>query len=660
MSSKDDYDRLLEEIWRHNRLYYIDNRPEISDQEFDFLLKKLEAIEKEHPDWISAESPTQRVMEALVGNFPVVQHTKPMLSLQNTYSKEEVISFIDRVKKGLGDVKLSFCLELKMDGIAFAARYEKGKYALGATRGDGKMGDEITNNLRTVENLPLRLEGDVPDVIEVRGEVYMPLAAFDRLNEERKKHEEALWANPRNAASGSLKLLDPKEVAKRGLRVVFYTALVPCKTQEEIHHWLKKAGFPTLPMIKTVDNIDDLFAFIDEVQQARATLPFEIDGVVIKVNSLKAQEELGAAGKNPRWAVAYKFQAEQAKARVLAIVIQVGRTGVLTPVAELTPTHLAGSTISRATLHNKDEVQRLDVRLGDEVIIEKGGDVIPKVVATLPQEHRNEPWAPPTHCPSCGTPIEEHPDEVAIRCPNSEGCPEQRFRRLVFFASKQGMDIEGLGEKVMEKLMGLGFVREPADLFYLTAEQAAQVEGFKEKSVQNLLKGIESAKKVSFARLLHSLGIRHVGIGTADAISTKWRDIKDLFGLNKEAFLTVEGIGDKVADALTVYFASPTHQKEIERMLQAGLEFTQAAVVEDPNFAGKTFVLTGTLSASREKMATLLQSRGAKVSDTLSKKTNFLVVGESPGSKLEKATRFGVSILTESDLLKLLDQTSFE
>jgi len=659
MALQEDYEKLLEEIWRHNRLYYIENRPEISDQEFDFLLKKLEAIEKEHPDWISAESPTQRVMEALVGNFPVVQHTKPMLSLQNTYSKEEVIAFIDRVKKGLPNEQLSFCLELKMDGIAFAARYEKGKYVLGATRGNGKAGDEITNNLRTVENLPLKLEGQVPDIVEVRGEVYMPLKAFEKLNEERAREELPLWANPRNAAAGSLKLLDPKEVAKRGLRVVFYTALVPCAAQSEVHQWLKSAGFPTLQMVQVVDTVEDLFAFIDQVQKARPTLPFEIDGVVIKINSLKAQEELGAAGKNPRWAVAYKFQAEQAKSRVLAIVIQVGRTGTLTPVAELTPTPLAGSTISRASLHNKDEIERLDVRIGDEVLIEKGGDVIPKVVATLPSEHRNEKWKPPTHCPSCGAAVEDHPEEVAIRCPNIEGCPEQRFRRLVFFVSKQGMDIEGLGEKVMEKLISLGFVREPADVFYLTAEQLGQVEGFKEKSVQNLVKGIEAAKKVTFPRLLHALGVRHVGIGTAEAIGAKWRDIRDLFNLPKEAFLQVEGIGEKVADALTAYFYNSSCQHEIERMLQSGLEMTQSVVVEDPKFSGKSFVLTGTLSVSREKIAALLQSRGAKVSDSLSKKTNFLVVGESPGSKLEKATRFGVPVLSESDLLQMLSLENF-
>ena len=456
-----------------------------------------------------------------------------------------------------------------------------------------------------------------------------------------------------------MKLLDPKEVAKRGLRVVFYTALIPCKTQDEIHHWLKGVGFPTLPMIKVTESVDDIFGFIDEVHKARATLPFEIDGVVIKVNSLQAQEELGAAGKNPRWAVAYKFQADQAKSRVLAIVVQVGRTGVLTPVAELSPTPLAGSTIARATLHNKDEVERLDVRVGDEVLIEKGGDVIPKVVAALPSEHRNQKWKPPTHCPSCGTAVEDHPEEVAIRCPNIEGCPEQRFRRLVFFASKQGMDIEGLGEKVMEKLMTLGFVREPSDIFYLTAEQLAQVEGFKEKSVQNLLKGIEEAKKITLPRLLHSLGIRHVGIGTAEAIGAKWREIRDLFNRSKEVFLEIEGIGEKVADALTAYFSSPTHQREIERMLQAGIQMTQSVIVEDPKFAGKSFVLTGTLSASREKVAALLQSRGAKVSDTLSKKTSFLVVGESPGSKLEKATRFGVSILSEQELLQMLDIAAF-
>ncbi len=653
---KENYLRLVDELWRHNRLYYIENQPEISDEVFDQLLKKLESIEKEHPDWITPDSPTQRVMEALVGNFPVIQHAKPMLSLPNTYSREEVEAFIERVKKGLGKGSHDFCCEIKMDGVAFTARYEKGRFVLGATRGNGKEGDEITHNLRMIQNLPIQLHSDdLPDLLEVRGEVYMPKKAFERLNAEKKREGEPLWANPRNAASGSLKLLDPKEVAKRGLEVGFYSVLphpkIPCKTQGEVQAWLKKIGFPTLPFVEVAATTDAIFAHIERIEKERPLLPFEIDGVVIKLNSLQDQEELGAAGKNPRWAVAYKFHAEQAKSRILDIRVNVGRTGVLTPVADLEPVFLAGSTIARASLHNREEIERLDVRIGDEVLIEKGGDVIPKVVEVVSHAEGGHPWVPPTHCPSCGTEIVELPEEVAIRCPNIEGCPEQRFRRLLFFVSKQGLDIDGLGEKVMEKLIQLGFVKEPADVFALTREQIGQIEGFKEKSVQNLLNAISAAKNAPFSRILHALGIRHVGIATAEAIAQKWKDFDSLFRLEMGDYFAVEGVGEKVAETLFAYFSHPKNQIEIRRLITNGLNLQERVLIENPFFKGKSFVITGTLSMPREQMADLLQSRGGKVSESLSKKTDFLILGENAGSKLDKAKRFGVSILTEQEIL---------
>lgn len=662
--TREEYEKLCQEIWHHNYLYYVEHTPTISDEAFDHLLKKLEAIEQKHPDWVTPTSPTQRVNEFLTEGFMTVKHTHPMLSLANTYSKEEVEDFVKRVEKLLGHAKSTFCTELKMDGIAISARFEKGQLTRAVTRGDGKKGDDITVNFRTVTSVPLQLYGkNIPDVIEVRGEVFMPHKAFLRLNEARKKEEEPLWANPRNAAAGSLKLLDPKEVAKRGLQCMFYgiAELSDAEVTEqfESHQFLKQLGLPILPHIALCQTIEEIFVFAEKIKQLRSTLPFDIDGIVIKCNQLRDQKKLGMTGKSPRWAVAYKFAAEQAITQIQDITVQVGRTGVFTPVAELTPIFLAGSTISRATLHNAEEVERKDIRIGDTVIIEKGGDVIPKVVEVLldKRPHISHVWHMPKNCPSCGAHALKVEGEVAVRCPNSEHCPEQILRRLIFFAGKDGMDIEGLGDKITAQLYHKKFVKRPSDIYTLTEDHLSQLDGFKEKSIHNLLHSIEASKKVPLPKIIMALGIKHVGIGTAELLAARAGSIEKLMTFQEEDLLKIEGIGEKVAGAILDYFSKKENREEIARLLSLGVQPQQLEVQQFTGhpFEGKIFVLTGTLEYyTRNDAAALIKERGGKVTDSVSKKTDYLLAGDSAGSKLDKAKTLGITILDEKEWMGML------
>lgn len=664
MTTYEDYTSLCEEIWRHNRLYYVEHAPEISDEVFDHLLKKLEAIEKAHPEWITSSSPTQRVGEALTQGFKTIKHKIPMLSLANTYSKEEVEDFIARIEKLTGKKHPRFSVELKMDGIAMTAQYLNGVFYQAVTRGDGQKGDEITSNMRTIASLPLQLFGaEVPEFIEVRGEVFMPHAEFERLNKEKEEAGEPLWANPRNAAAGSLKLLDPKQTAKRGLACVFYgIAEIKGKTlnsQTEATRYLKTIGLPILEMHAQCEGVDEIFAFADKVFHARPHLKYDIDGIVIKLDSLQEQEALGASGKSPRWAVAYKFAANQTETKILDITVQVGRTGVLTPVAELEPVFLAGSTIARATLHNVDEIARKDVRIGDTVVIEKGGDVIPKVVEVnkAMRPANTHPWKMVAECPSCHTPVVKIEGEVAYRCPNQSGCPEQRLRRIIFFASKDALDIENLGEKVAEQLFRKGFIHKASDLYTLTADQLSQLEGFKEKSIQNLLASIEASKRPPLSRFILALGIRHIGAQTADLLAIKSGSVDALMKMTKEDLVKIEGIGEKVADAVLQFFHDPVQQAEIDALIANGLkpQAPQATQFKGHAFESKTFVLTGTLeSFSRTEAAALIKERGGKVSDSVSKKTDYVVAGKEAGSKLEKAHSLGIKVLTEDQFKALL------
>jgi DNA ligase (NAD+) len=659
-----DYESLISKIWYHNKLYYADNAPVISDEAYDNLFKQLEEMEKVHPKWVTPQSPTQRVNESLSTGFQTFQHQTPMLSLANTYSKEDLLEFLNRMKKLTGKEHLNFSCELKMDGIAVSVCYEKGNFIRGVTRGDGKKGDDITANIKTIESLPLRLYGDnIPSHLEVRGEVFMPKHTFEELNKQKKIRGEELFANPRNASSGSLKLLDPAVVAARKLDIVFYgiadESNVTVRNQFELHSELNNLGLPTLHLTAKCQTLDEIWAFIEQVKDLRKDLPFEIDGVVIKLDDLKEQKRLGVTGKNPRYAIAYKFAAEQARTKIKAITVQVGRTGVLTPVAELEPVFVAGSTISRATLHNQDEIDRKDIRIGDTVCIEKGGDVIPKVVSVdlelRPADSKK--WTMPDVCPSCGAKVVKVEGEVAVRCPNTENCPGQNLKSIIHFVSKVAFDIEDMGVKVVEQLISKGFVQYPSDIFALTADVLYQLDGFKEKSVQNLLKSIALAKDISLPKFIMALSIKHVGAGTSELLAKKAGSVEGLMALNKEQLLEIEGIGEKVADSFVEYFQDEENIQEIARLLKNGVKPKLQEVISFSGhaFEGKTFVLTGNLpNYSRDKASSLIKMRGGKVTGSVSKNTDFVLAGESAGSKLEKAESLGIKVLSEEEFEKML------
>lgn len=663
--TKQDYIALVEKLQKHDELYYAKSTPEISDYEYDQLLKHVEKIENEHPDWILASSPTQRVGEALTEGFKSVIHKIPMLSLANTYSQEEVGDFLKRVEKGLDGQQSEFYLELKMDGIAVTAVFEKGQFVRGSTRGDGKKGDDITLNMKTIRALPLQLTGQhIPDFLEVRGEVFMPKSVFQELNKEKELLGEEPWANPRNAAAGSLKLLDSKEVSHRKLSIVFYAVAEDssssCETQEEVHPFLEKLGLPVTPSFfrKKERESGNILAFAKSVEEKRSSMPYEIDGIVIKVNKLKWQLALGATGKHQRWAVAYKFAPEQALTEILGITVQVGRTGVLTPVAELHPVFLAGSKIARATLHNQEEVARKDIRIHDSVWIEKGGDVIPKVVQVdlAKRPASAKVWHMPTCCPVCEAPVFHIPSEVAIRCVNEE-CPAQKLGKIQFFASKHAMDIGNLGEKVVEQLFDKGFVTSISDIYRLSEKELCQLDGFKEKSISNLLESIEKSKSCTLPRLILGLGIKYVGQGTAEALAQAALDMHALSKMSLEELLEIEGVGDKVALAVHEFFADKKNIQEIAALMDLGVTPAPLQTVFDSAhpFYGKTFVLTGTLeNLTRSQASDLIKQKGGKVSSSISAKTDYLLAGEEAGSKLDKAKKLSVAILTEKEFERML------
>lgn len=664
MMTKQDYDDLCELVWHHNDLYYVKHAPEISDEEYDALFRKLEHVERVHPEWISPSSPTQRVGERATEGFQTVFHRVPMLSLANTYSKEEINDFIFRIKKLLGESHFAFSTELKMDGIAISATYEKGKFVRGVTRGDGKKGDDITANMMFIANLPHELKGkQIPDFIELRGEVFMPHASFERLNREKEEEGEALWANPRNAAAGSLKLLDPKESAKRGLSVVFYGIVeeqpLVLDRQSRVASYLAEFGLPTLEYSEYCHSIEEIWSFAEKIHRIRPQLAYDIDGIVIKVDDFKEQSKLSSTGKNPRWAIAYKFAAEKAQSEILGITVQVGRTGVLTPVAELRPVFLAGSTISRATLHNEEEVRRKDIRIGDVVTIEKGGDVIPKVVEVdlSKRSVHTTPWMMPSHCPACGSLVLHTPGEVAIRCPNEWGCREQNIRRLISFAGKGAMDIDHMGEKVIEQLVRKGFIASPSDIYRLTREELTQLEGFKEKSIQNLLSSIEKSKQVSLSKFIFALAIKHVGEGTAELLAATAGSLEKLMVMSPEELKSIEGVGDKVADSIIHFFSDPRHKTEVEKLLAAGVQpqNIKKQQIVGHVFSGKHFVLTGTLKHyTRQDAASLIKERGGIISESVSRKTHFILVGADPGSKLDKGKKLGITVMTEDEFVAML------
>ncbi|MDH4454397.1 MAG: NAD-dependent DNA ligase LigA [Verrucomicrobiota bacterium] len=649
---------LSAELHRHNRLYYIEARSEISDQQFDALLRELQDIEAKFPDLLTPDSPTQRVGGAPLEGFTQITHSVRMMSLDNTYSEEELAAFFARLQKGLGREKIDCVIEPKVDGVAITIRYENGVLKHGATRGDGQTGDDVTNNLKTIKRLPLRLPKDGPQTFEVRGEVFMPKAGFAKLNEERDEEGEPRFANPRNSTAGTLKLLDPKTVAKRPLDIVFYGLVEASdvQSQTEVYALLDAAGLRKADLIWQADSAEGLLSAIRELDEKRKSLPYETDGAVIKVNSFADQRELGATSKAPRWAIAYKYQPEQAETKLLAIDIQVGRTGAITPVARLEPVMFSGSTVSNATLHNYEEIERKDIRVGDIVVIEKAGEIIPAVV-TVKKEHRSGDEAvvtAPTHCPVCGTGVHRDEEQVVIRCPNPH-CPEVVKRRIEHFVSRAAMDISGLGESVIAQLVEIKLVRDVADLYALNELLLARLERVGTKSIDNYLKAIETSKQQDPWRLVFGLGILHVGAGGARKLLEHFGSIDAIASASIEDLTQCPDIGAIVAPSIHVWFREEHNVALLDRLRSAGLNFAQRTVTAaSDKLNGTTWVITGTLSEDRETIADTIRANGGKVSGSVSGKTTYLLAGEDAGSKLDKATKLGVKIVTEAEFRAML------
>jgi DNA ligase (NAD+) len=651
---------LSTELHRHNRLYYVEAKPVISDKEFDGLLRELQDIEAKFPDWITPDSPTQRVGGLPLEGFVQIRHSVPMMSLDNTYSEEELTAFLARVQKGLGRETIDCVIEPKVDGVAITIRYENGALKHGATRGDGQTGDDVTNNLKTIQRLPLRLPADGPQTFEVRGEVFMSKAGFAKLNQEREEAGEATFANPRNSTAGTLKLLDPKIVAKRPLDIVFYGLAdaggIDLQSQTDVHALLDRAGLRKADLIWRADTAEGLLQAIRELDEKRKSLPYETDGAVIKVNSFADQRELGVTSKAPRWAIAYKYQPEQAETKILAIDIQVGRTGALTPVARLEPVLVSGSTVSNATLHNYEEIERKDIRVGDIVVIEKAGEIIPAVVS-VKKEHRKGDEAVvsvPTHCPVCGTAAHRDEEQVVIRCPNPH-CPEVVKRRIEHFVSRAAMDISGLGESVVAQLVDLKLVKDVADLYALNELLLARLERVGTKSTNNYLKAIEGSKQQDPWRLVFGLGILHVGAGGARKLLEHFGGIDAIAAAGVAELMQCPDIGEIVAVSIHAWFRDAHNIALLDRLRSACLHFTQKAVeAASDKLNGTTWVITGTLSEDRETIADLIRAHGGKVSGSVSGKTTYLLAGEDAGSKLDKATKLGVKILTEAEFRTMI------
>ncbi len=656
-------------IEKYDYEYYVLAQPSISDYEYDQLMKELETLEKAHPEFITPDSPTQRVSGQPIKEFPTVVHRKPMLSLSNTYSETEFREFDRRVRSALAGQHVEYVAELKIDGLAVSLIYENGRFSLGATRGDGIQGDDITPNLRTIRAIPLRVKGDnIPPLFEVRGEVYMPKKAFARLNQEREEQGETLFANPRNAAAGSLKLQDPKLVARRGLSFWAYyldsdTPGFLADTHYENMLKLREMGFPVNPNMRLCQTLDDVFDYFKEWEKKRDSLPYEIDGVVVKVNDLRQQEFLGSTAKSPRWAIAYKFKAIQVETVLERIVWQVGRTGIVTPVAELRPVQLAGTTVSRATLHNVDEIMRKDIHEGDYVYLEKGGDIIPKVVGVNKEKRKGKPKPVeiPKTCPVCGTPLIRLEGEVAIRCPNLN-CPAQIKRRIEHFASRGAMDIEGMGTALVDMLVDKGLIKSFADIYHLKKDEVAKLERMGEKSAQNLLTAIERSKQQPLDRLIFALGIPYIGSTAAKILANRFKSLQALMNASYEELEQIEGIGEKMAQSIVEFFKNEQNRKVIDELIKAGVR-TEAEEQEKQGteLEGKIFVLTGTLPhLKRTEAAKLIEKHGGKVASSVSGKTSFVLAGEDPGSKYDKAKQLGVPIIDEETFLRMIGETVAE
>jgi DNA ligase (NAD+) len=653
---------LCEEIEKHNRLYYQEAKPEISDKEYDKLLKELVDLEKKHPELANANSPTQRVGGAPIDGFVTLKHRLPMLSIDNTYSPSELKEFDKKVCKGLGKDKPCYMVELKIDGVAISLIYENGILTAGVTRGDGEKGDDVTQNLKTVGGVPLKLNTKKPPaLLEVRGEVYMARANFARLNEQRVKEGLDKFANPRNSTAGSLKLLDPKLCAARKLSLFAYAigAMegIQVKSQTETLKLLHDFGFPVNSNATQLDSIEEVVAHCESWNDKRHDLPYDTDGMVIKVNDLAQREKLGITTKSPRWVVAYKFAAEKALTRLLNIELQVGRQGTLTPVAHLDPVQLAGTTVARASLHNDDNLKTKDIRVGDMVVVEKAGEIIPYIVRSEPslRTGKEKPFVFPKVCPVCGADVVKDAKGAFYRCTGTD-CVAQLKRRVRSYAARNAMDIENLGEEIIEQLVDTGLVKTLADIYKLGLNQLANLERMGEQSSRNLLDGIAASKSRGLARLLTGLGLRHVGENVADVLARKFISMKAFAQANEEELAAIEGIGPERAASIRGWFANKTNQDLIESLEKAGIKMDESVstVAASSALAGKSIVVTGTLvKYGREEIERRLRDLGAKASGSVSKKTDYLLAGEKAGSKLEKARELGVRIITEEEFEKL-------
>lgn len=660
-AAKNRVQELRNLIEKANKAYYDDAQPFISDKEFDAALAELEELEKKH-NLATPTSPTQRVGGQPSSDFPNVTHPLPLLSLDNTYNPDELREFDRRVKDRLGHDQFTYIVELKFDGASIRLRYENGDLVLGATRGDGETGDDITKNIKTITDVPLQIENPTFPIMELRAEAYMEKEAFIRLNQFREENELSAFANPRNSTAGSLKMQDPREVARRPIRMFIFDLLLEDQnsfTQSEKMEMLAEMGFPVCEHYAVCENIETVLEQISEWDDKRGDLPYETDGVVVKVNEDQFREDLGATSKAPRWAIAYKFEAEQATTLLESITLQVGRLGKITPVAELKPVLLAGTTVKRASLHNEDEILRNDIRPGDTVVVEKAGDIIPQVVSVLnaDRDGRAEPFSMPDHCPACGEPLEKFEDEVDWRCVNPL-CPPQVKERITHFASRDAMDIDGLGEAVVNQLLESGLIENYADLYRLKKEDLLPLERMADKSAENLIQAIEASKSQPLNRVIYALGIRFVGKTVAKDLANNLKTIDNICDAKIETMTNIDSIGPKIAESVHAFFKNNKNRALVNRFKEYGLNLdAKESNNESSALSGKKFVLTGSLPTLTRKEATeLIERHGGSTTSSVSKNTDYLLAGESPGSKYDKAEKLGIPILNEDDLHKLISE----
>lgn len=643
-----------------NKAYYQDAQPFISDKEFDDYLKELEELEQQF-DLADPSSPTRRVGGEPSSEFETVTHPTPLLSLDNTYNEDELNDFDERVKNNLGHTNFTYMAELKFDGASIRLRYENGKLVLGATRGNGERGDDITRNVKTIRDIPLSLKGDFPEVAEIRGEAYMEREAFVRLNKHRRKQDLSPFANPRNSTAGSLKMQDPREVSRRPIRYFSFDLLMENPPEDLTQHkkmaLLQNYGLPVCEHHALCETIDEVHSFIAKVKNLRRDLPYETDGVVVKVNEDPLREKLGSTSKFPRWAISYKFEAEQATTLIREITLQVGRLGKITPVAELEPVQLAGTTVKRASLHNEGEIQRKDIRVGDKVVVEKAGEIIPQVlhVVNLDREDRGTSFSMPKNCPACGDKLVKLGDEVAWRCVNPQ-CPPQIRSRIEHFASRDAMDIEGLGESVVDQLVSEGLIRNYADLYELTIEQLLPLERMAGKSAQNLIDAIEKSKDQPLDRVIFALGIRFVGKTVAKDLAASLQTMDALIEASEDELTSIDAIGPKIAESVTAFFENEKNRATVEKLRSHNLTFTMEEENQISNiFENKKFVLTGSLpSLTRKEAVELIEQHGGTTTSSVSSKTDYLLAGEGVGSKYDKAKELKIPVLTEQEFFEII------